>query len=136
MIVTTPEKWDVITRKGGEVSVAASVRLLIIGALSGGPPRPRFRPLLLLCAATCHRSAGDDGHMMQMLTHARAAPSPDEVHLLNDERGPVIETLVARTNRQARDEGCCLVKCSRRFPAMAQHPDRRSITCRELSRGL
>lgn len=26
----------------------------------------------------------------------------DEVHLLNDERGPVIETLVARTNRQAR----------------------------------
>jgi hypothetical protein len=54
MIVTTPEKWDVITRKGGEVSVAASVRLLII----------------------------------------------DEVHLLNDERGPVIETLVARTKRQ------------------------------------
>lgn len=54
MIVTTPEKWDVITRKGGEVSVAASVKLLII----------------------------------------------DEVHLLNDERGPVIETLVARTSRQ------------------------------------
>ncbi|GAB4820015.1 hypothetical protein N2152v2_007061 [Parachlorella kessleri] len=54
MIVTTPEKWDVITRKGGEVSVAATVRLLII----------------------------------------------DEVHLLNDERGPVIETLVARTTRQ------------------------------------
>lgn len=53
MIVTTPEKWDVITRKGGEVGVAATVRLLII----------------------------------------------DEVHLLNDERGPVIETLVARTNR-------------------------------------
>lgn len=25
MIVTTPEKWDVITRKGGEVSVAATV---------------------------------------------------------------------------------------------------------------
>lgn len=54
MIVTTPEKWDVITRKGGEVSVASLVRLLII----------------------------------------------DEVHLLNDERGPVIETLVARTTRQ------------------------------------
>jgi activating signal cointegrator complex subunit 3 len=53
MIATTPEKWDVITRKGGEVGVAASVRLLII----------------------------------------------DEVHLLNDERGPVIETLVARTAR-------------------------------------
>ena len=54
MIVTTPEKWDVITRKGGEATAAASVRLLII----------------------------------------------DEVHLLNDERGPVIETLVARTTRQ------------------------------------
>ena len=26
----------------------------------------------------------------------------DEVHLLNDERGPVIETLVARTQRQVR----------------------------------
>ena len=29
MIVTTPKKWDVITRKGGSVSVAATVRLLI-----------------------------------------------------------------------------------------------------------
>lgn len=54
MIVTTPEKWDVITRKGGEAAVAEAVRLLIL----------------------------------------------DEVHLLNDERGPVIETLVARTQRQ------------------------------------
>lgn len=54
MIVTTPEKWDVITRKGGDVAVAAVVKLLII----------------------------------------------DEVHLLNDERGSVIETLIARTHRQ------------------------------------
>ncbi|KAK9846320.1 hypothetical protein WJX81_001437 [Elliptochloris bilobata] len=54
MIVTTPEKWDVITRKGGDVAIVAVVRLLII----------------------------------------------DEVHLLNDERGPVIETLIARTLRQ------------------------------------
>lgn len=54
MIVTTPEKWDVITRKGADVSMASLVRLLII----------------------------------------------DEVHLLNDDRGPVIETLVARTLRQ------------------------------------
>ena len=30
MIVTTPEKWDVITRKGGDVAVAGLVRLLII----------------------------------------------------------------------------------------------------------
>ena len=56
MIVTTPEKWDVITRKGGDAAVASLVKLLII----------------------------------------------DEVHLLNDERGPVIETLVARTLRQVR----------------------------------
>lgn len=60
MIVTTPEKWDVITRKGGDVAVAAAVRLLII----------------------------------------------DEVHLLNDERGPVIETLIARTQRQVPPHLC------------------------------
>lgn len=55
MVVTTPEKWDVITRKGaGDSELAQLVRLLII----------------------------------------------DEVHLLHDERGPVIESLVARTLRQ------------------------------------
>lgn len=54
MIVTTPEKWDVITRKGSDVSIASLVKLLII----------------------------------------------DEVHLLNDDRGPVIETIIARTLRQ------------------------------------
>lgn len=63
MIVTTPEKWDVITRKSGdgaggggsgEGSVAGLVRLLII----------------------------------------------DEVHLLHEERGAVLEALVARTIRQ------------------------------------
>jgi len=55
MIITTPEKWDVVTRKStGDVSLATLVRLLII----------------------------------------------DEVHLLHDERGPVLETLVARTLRQ------------------------------------
>jgi len=52
MIVTTPEKWDVVTRKGSDALVQA-VGLLII----------------------------------------------DEVHLLNDDRGPVIEALVARTLR-------------------------------------
>ena len=57
MIVTTPEKWDVITRKSSDTSFASLLRLLII----------------------------------------------DEVHLLNDERGPVIETLVARTLRQVRE---------------------------------
>lgn len=55
IIVTTPEKWDVVTRKPtGEGELASLLKLLII----------------------------------------------DEVHLLNDERGAVIETIVARTLRQ------------------------------------
>ncbi|KAI8147505.1 Sec63 Brl domain-containing protein [Fennellomyces sp. T-0311] len=54
-IVTTPEKWDVITRKGtGDTELAQKVRLLII----------------------------------------------DEVHLLHEDRGAVIESLIARTLRQ------------------------------------
>ncbi|KAF0687130.1 Aste57867_21101 [Aphanomyces stellatus] len=54
IIVTTPEKWDVITRKTHEQALLSQVKLLII----------------------------------------------DEVHLLADERGPVIETIVARTLRR------------------------------------
>ena len=54
MIITTPEKWDVITRKPTDQALAGLVRLLII----------------------------------------------DEVHLLADERGAVIEALVSRTLRQ------------------------------------
>ncbi|KAI8397569.1 DEAD/DEAH box helicase [Nakaseomyces glabratus] len=55
VIVTTPEKWDVVTRKSnGDNDLVSKVRLLII----------------------------------------------DEVHLLHEERGSVIETLVARTLRQ------------------------------------
>lgn len=54
MLVLTPEKWDVMTRKDSETSLARLMRLLII----------------------------------------------DEVHLLHDDRGPVIETIVARTLRQ------------------------------------
>lgn len=55
IIVTTPEKWDVVTRKlNGDNELVSKVKLLII----------------------------------------------DEVHLLHEERGSVIETLVARTLRQ------------------------------------
>ncbi|ONH65607.1 Antiviral helicase SLH1 [Cyberlindnera fabianii] len=55
IIVTTPEKWDVVTRKGnGDNELVNKVQLLII----------------------------------------------DEVHLLHEDRGSVIETLVARTLRQ------------------------------------
>ncbi|CDW55867.1 activating signal cointegrator 1 complex subunit [Trichuris trichiura] len=57
MLVTTPEKWDVVTRKAsGDISLSLLVRLLII----------------------------------------------DEVHLLHDERGAVLESLVARTLRQVK----------------------------------
>uniref|UniRef100_A0A4W6EQU9 Activating signal cointegrator 1 complex subunit 3 n=1 Tax=Lates calcarifer TaxID=8187 RepID=A0A4W6EQU9_LATCA len=55
MLVTTPEKWDVVTRKSvGDVALSQIVRLLIL----------------------------------------------DEVHLLHEDRGPVLESLVARTIRQ------------------------------------
>jgi activating signal cointegrator complex subunit 3 len=53
LLVSTPEKYDVVTRKGGEGSLGTMVSLIII----------------------------------------------DEVHLLADERGAVIETIVARTQR-------------------------------------
>ncbi|KAJ3030892.1 UNVERIFIED_CONTAM: DEIH-box ATPase [Siphonaria sp. JEL0065] len=53
IIVTTPEKWDVITRKATDRSYTNLVRLIII----------------------------------------------DEIHLLHDERGPVLESLVIRTLR-------------------------------------
>lgn len=54
IIVTTPEKWDVVTRKSkGDMNLLSLVRLLII----------------------------------------------DEVHLLQSDRGPVLEALVARTLR-------------------------------------
>lgn len=55
MLITTPEKWDVISRKGsGDASIVQTLKLLII----------------------------------------------DEVHLLHEDRGAVIEALVARTLRQ------------------------------------
>lgn len=53
IVVTTPEKWDVITRKSTDTSYTNLVRLIII----------------------------------------------DEIHLLYDERGPVLESIVARTVR-------------------------------------
>ena len=54
VIVTTPEKWDIVTRKSGDRTYTQMVKLLII----------------------------------------------DEIHLLHDNRGPVLESIVARTVRQ------------------------------------
>lgn len=54
IIVTTPEKWDIVTRKAGDRLFTELVRLVII----------------------------------------------DEIHLLGDSRGPVLEAIIARTIRQ------------------------------------
>lgn len=67
MLVVTPEKWDVITRKVDDETLTQLVRLIII----------------------------------------------DEVHLLHDERGPVIETIVARTLRQV--DSCMFLKVDFQF---------------------
>ncbi|CAN0429362.1 unnamed protein product [Laminaria digitata] len=34
VIVTTPEKWDVVTRKGGDGSLVSSVGLIMIDEVS------------------------------------------------------------------------------------------------------
>ncbi|XP_043274954.1 putative U5 small nuclear ribonucleoprotein 200 kDa helicase isoform X2 [Venturia canescens] len=72
IIVCTPEKWDIITRKGGEKTFTSLVRLIII----------------------------------------------DEIHLLHDERGPVLEALVARTirNIEATQDDVRLVGLSATLP--------------------
>lgn len=54
MIVTTPEKWDIVTRKAGERAYTQLVKLVII----------------------------------------------DEIHLLHNERGAVLEAIIARAIRQ------------------------------------
>jgi pre-mRNA-splicing helicase BRR2 len=59
IIVTTPEKWDVITRKATDMSYTNLVRLIII----------------------------------------------DEIHLLHDDRGPVLESIVSRTIRKMEQSG-------------------------------
>lgn len=58
VIITTPEKWDIITRK-----------------TSGGMSNNSFTDMVKLIII-------------------------DEIHLLHDERGPVLESIVARTVRQ------------------------------------
>ncbi|KAL6571973.1 DExH-box ATP-dependent RNA helicase DExH12 [Orobanche minor] len=72
IIVTTPEKWDIITRKSGDRTYTQHVKLLII----------------------------------------------DEIHLLHDNRGPVLESIIARTVRQieATKEHIRLVGLSATLP--------------------
>ncbi|KAI0211862.1 Activating signal cointegrator 1 complex subunit 3 [Lamellibrachia satsuma] len=72
VIVCTPEKWDIITRKGGERTYTQLVRLMIF----------------------------------------------DEIHLLHDDRGPVLEALVARTirNIETTQEDVRLIGLSATLP--------------------
>jgi pre-mRNA-splicing helicase BRR2 len=59
IIITTPEKWDIITRKATDTSYTRLVRLIVI----------------------------------------------DEIHLLHDDRGPVLESIVSRTIRRIEQTG-------------------------------
>lgn len=72
VIVCTPEKWDIVTRKGGERTYTQLVRLLIV----------------------------------------------DEIHMLHDDRGPVLEAVIARTIRsiETTQEDVRLVGLSATLP--------------------
>lgn len=73
LLVTTPEKWDVVSRKAGERSFVSLVKLVIV----------------------------------------------DEIHLLNDTRGAVLEALIARIlylNQRQQDTGCRLLGISATLP--------------------
>jgi antiviral helicase SLH1 len=71
VIVTTPEKWDVVTRKPTGEGEMAAVRDRKQNFLEELLTRKQKVRLLII----------------------------DEVHLLNEDRGAVIETIVARTLR-------------------------------------
>lgn len=76
IIVTTPEKWDVVTRKPtGEGELASVSQILTVYT-----------------------------HIISLIVSAKKVKLLiiDEVHLLNEDRGAVIETIVARTLRQVR----------------------------------
>jgi pre-mRNA-splicing helicase BRR2 len=64
VIVTTPEKWDIVTRKSGDRAYIDLVKLIII----------------------------------------------DEIHLLHDLRGPVLEAIVARTIRYIENNSQDMVR--------------------------
>lgn len=75
MIVCTPEKWDIITRKGGDRTYTQLVNLIII-----------------VSKKIAHTLSCTLFHIL--------ASFQDEVHLLHDDRGAVLEAIVARTIRQ------------------------------------
>ena len=76
IIVTTPEKWDVVTRKPTGEGELATVRFGNVKAV------------------------GTDRRLTHYVRQQVRLLIIDEVHLLDEERGAVIETIVARTLRQ------------------------------------
>ncbi|KAK2163706.1 hypothetical protein LSH36_75g12085 [Paralvinella palmiformis] len=91
IIVCTPEKWDIITRKGGDRTYTQLVRLMVF----------------ITSTVSDSNISGLDLN-----------PSPDEIHLLHDDRGPVLESLVARTirNIETTQEDVRLVGLSATLP--------------------
>ncbi|CAH8606538.1 unnamed protein product [Schistosoma haematobium] len=90
MLVSTPEKWDVISRKGtGDANLVKLVKLLII----------------------------------------------DEVHLLHEERGAVIEALVARTLRQV-ESSQTMIRLVGLSATLPNYIDVARFLCVNLQRGL
>ncbi|XP_023223865.1 activating signal cointegrator 1 complex subunit 3-like [Centruroides sculpturatus] len=115
MIVTTPEKWDVVTRKAtGDIALAQLVRLIIIDEVhllhgDRGPvleaivARTLRQVITLKMIVTTPekwdvvtRKATGDIALAQLVRLIII----DEVHLLHGDRGPVLEAIVARTLRQ------------------------------------
>lgn len=96
VIVCTPEKWDIITRKGGEKTFTQLVRLMII--------------------VSCHCCL-QKIFILSIINFA-LCEFKDEIHLLHDERGPVLEALIARTMRniEATREDVRIVGLSATLP--------------------
>ncbi|KEG11150.1 putative ATP-dependent RNA helicase [Trypanosoma grayi] len=90
LIVTTPEKWDVVTRKSVELGVASLLKLLIL----------------------------------------------DEVHLLHNERGPVLEAIVARTMLQQQLRGEAEIRIVGLSATLPNHMDVASFLQVDRQRGL
>lgn len=98
MIVVTPEKWDIITRKSGDRTYTQKAR----GSCS------------LFCSATCPPDALQRRIAVWVVCEKMARECSrkclihlqvkllivDEIHLLHDDRGAVIESIIARTVRQ------------------------------------
>ncbi|TNN13844.1 Activating signal cointegrator 1 complex subunit 3, partial [Schistosoma japonicum] len=90
MLVSTPEKWDVISRKGtGDANLVKLVKLLII----------------------------------------------DEIHLLHEDRGAVIEALVARTLRQV-ESSQTMIRLVGLSATLPNYIDVARFLCVNLQRGL